>query len=440
MKKLISLLVLLSVLSALAPINILPVIAQNDIYVSRNQATATPGYYCDGVDDQVEISNAIAAAKNSGGRVYLKAGTYIISKPITMLGRSASNPLYLTGEPGAVIKIKDGVIWDSDQALIECSNQTGIVINGITLDGNRDNIKKGNDIYTDPKKPEVIDAYDGKYFYNGIYMVNCNNITIHDMRIEKNRNDGIKAKGCNNINIYNNYIAAYHDGFFGYDSKYVTVNSNTFDVRVNNGVRVDNSNHVLITYNRINGKGGGAGVQVQKMNGNVCDDIIIEYNDIIQTKLSGIWVFGSVDKQGNSYGAAKVIIRNNNIIECGTVSKKPNQGAVGGIVFAGFNGEIYNNKIQDCSGWALGTMDVYNAKDPPMNLTFTLDVHHNNILNVKTHDMVENNTTYPNKAYPIYNKLNKNFTFKIQNNNFPTTLKDTYYQVTPPNPDTNTYK
>ena len=74
-------------------------------------------YVCNGVDDQVEIQEAIDALPSSGGKVLLMAGTYILSDYIsldnytTLQGQGAGNTI-ITGKVVRGISVNDIVVRD----------------------------------------------------------------------------------------------------------------------------------------------------------------------------------------------------------------------------------------------------------------------------------------------------------------------------------------
>lgn len=432
MKKLLCVLIMASVLL----LNVSIVFASNPptaptIYVSRDPATATDGYYCDGVKDQEQINKAInfVAANPSYNKIHLKAGTYVIDNTIYMKGRSASSHITLTGDDGAKIMIKGGVVWEKDQSMIQQADtgQTGITISNIELDGNRENVKQGK------VNGVAKDVGDGKDYYNCIYLQNCSSVHVLGMNMHDNKNDGLRIKGCNNVWLYSSTIACYHDGLYAYNCQYVEAWNNNITARVNNGLRAANSNHIEFSHNTINGVSGtgGAGIQVQKENGTICDDVDIRYNTINASTQSGMWIFGS--SSSGTYGAANITISYNNLTGCGTKTAIPDQGGVGGILICGFNASITYNTINGCKGWGIATMDEYESGNPPANINFSLNTYYNNIINTLPHAQ-SNNT-----SYGIYNLLNANNNFTILYNHFGNNPSGPYLNVTPLNPDNNTY-
>lgn len=46
----------------------------------------------------------------------------------------------------------------------------------------------------------------GKEYYDLIHLTDCQNISVYDMYLTNNHDDGLKTDYCSNINLYNNTI------------------------------------------------------------------------------------------------------------------------------------------------------------------------------------------------------------------------------------------
>ncbi|RPJ70008.1 MAG: hypothetical protein EHM20_15835, partial [Alphaproteobacteria bacterium] len=144
------------------------------LYVNTN---GSGDFNCDGIDDQVEINQALAdVAENPEFiAVYLRGpNTYVISDSIYI----GSNTI-LEGDSTAVIKLKDKAGWKEEKPLITQMDSAGnqdITIKGFEIDGNHDNNS---------------DKSNGKGYYNLMYFVNSQNIKVHDMYMHDSHGDGL---------------------------------------------------------------------------------------------------------------------------------------------------------------------------------------------------------------------------------------------------------
>jgi parallel beta-helix repeat protein len=112
-------------------------------------------YYCDGVNDNVEIQAALDAVSSAGGGlVFIKAGTYLITQPLIIDSKTT-----MAGEGwNTIIKLADNTILDGTLPIIDgvpgtawdyglissknCKNHTymsDMVVRDLALDGNIDN-------------------------------------------------------------------------------------------------------------------------------------------------------------------------------------------------------------------------------------------------------------------------------------------------------------
>lgn len=362
------------------------------IYIS-SVADGTGSFKCDGVDDQIQINQAIKLMKenpNTYSRVYLKGPfTYRISSPILVAGT-------LEGDSDAVIKLVDNANWQPDVPMVKeyATGLSGIVIRGFSINGNRE----GN-----------TNVISGKNYYNLIHLTSCSNINIYDMYLTNNHNDGLKLSSCSNVNYYNNLLYLLgHDGLYAINSSYINAHDNTIVCRTNSGLRLYNSNYVKLYRNIISSQGsGGAGIEVQKYGTPNMNDIEIYDNRIYGTVLAGIWAFASSSYNANTTG---LNIHNNIIYGTGIKSSDP---VAGGIVLNGFNANIDNNTIDGCYNSAIGIRETYDTA-ASITGTVTINIRSNHLTNTSgygikyttlpNHTIVQiNNCVYGNSSGDYYN-------------------------------------
>jgi hypothetical protein len=101
----------------------------NNVLVAAGSYSGQADYYCDGVDDDVQIQLAIDSVyNNGGGTVRLTSGTFIVDNYINM-----KSNIILDGQgPGTVVKRKDS----SHTGNIYCNGTSNCTISNMIFDGN----------------------------------------------------------------------------------------------------------------------------------------------------------------------------------------------------------------------------------------------------------------------------------------------------------------
>jgi len=371
------------------------VLAISNISVSFAYTAPTVWVALDGTGDfncgtsnaQVKIQEAIDyVAANQGlgfTTVRLKPGTYNIGGTIYM--RSG---VTLRGDTmdNTVLKLQSGLSWVDDKAMIEEKDTTNsnITIQYLKMDGNKQAYPSLN---------------PGQHHFNLMFIEKCTTLRINNMYLTNNLNDGLLLKDCTDTEYnYNTIDQIGHDGLYAVRCSGVRAIGNKITISTNSGLRAYNTDNIEFCWNTIDSKGSGSnGVEIQKENTTNMTNINIHNNRIFNTPLSGIWAFGYGTFNSNT---AKVYIHQNLIIHCGKTGSNPiNQGGVGGILVCGFNADIYNNTIDRCVGWGVGTKDVYGSGNPPNNQTFNLNLTYNIITNQLAHFQ-----TNDDNGYGIYNE------------------------------------
>jgi hypothetical protein len=322
-----------------------------------------------GDNNQIQINEAINAAPE-GGSVYLRSGTYVISRPIKLKSK-----LILEGDKDAVIQLKDHANWRTiaylgenngsvkDPLIGGDSGLSDVEIKCFKIDGNynfRSNSGGGNASTAfrdcigasatswddDMRKCEeqYLDRWHGNGYYTLIGLSNGGNWAIHDMTLQDGANDGVKVDHASGVRFYNNFVNAMgHEGFYALYSHGMEVYDNKIAIRASDGVRGDDSydfsihDNEFYSYNR---KDSSAGVQIAYKGRKDVYNIQIFRNEFHDIWSSGVWLPLSIPSHN---GKAAVEIHHN-IFQYNGLSTNPAVGATGGVVSNGANSAVvFNN-------------------------------------------------------------------------------------------------
>ena len=346
-------------------------------------------FNCDGKDDHIQINQALKfVAENSAyTTVHLKGPfTYVIDETLLI-----GNHTILEGDSSVKIKLVSNANWGVSKPMIKerSSGSHDITIRGFTIDGNRE----GN-----------TNVVSGKGYYNLIHLRNCQNISIYNMYLTNNHGDGLKTDRCSNVKLYNSNIYRLgHDGLYASSCSGVEAYNNTITCRTNSGLRLYNSNKASLHDNVITSDGsGGAGIEIQKYNYPLMDDIEIYNNVIYKTARVGMWIFGAGSYSNSS---ANLHIHHNQIYDTGT---KSSSIIIGGIMSDGFNALIENNVIDGVYGAGIVQKNVYSSA--PSGSGYVLTLRNNIITNSRS--------SSGGKGYGVSNELTGTHSFVLQNNCF----------------------
>ena len=243
------------------------------------------------------------------------------------------------------------------------SGSHDITIRGFTIDGNRE----GN-----------TNVESGKGYHNLIHLKNCQNINVYNMNLTSNHGDGLKTDSCSGIKLHDSTIYRLgHDGLYASSCSDIEAYNNTITCRTNSGLRLYNSNRARLHDNIITSDGsGGAGIEIQKYNSPVMDDIEIYNNVIYKTARVGMWIFGAGSYPDSS---ADLHIHHNQIYDTGT---KSSSIIIGGIISDGFNALIENNVIDGVYGAGIVQKNVYSSA--PSGSGYVLTLRNNIITNSRS--------------------------------------------------------
>jgi parallel beta-helix repeat protein len=179
-------------------------------------------FVCDGVNDQIEINQAINSLPTGGGRVVLLEGTYYISGSISI---SKSNVILEGQGDSTVIYLVDG----ANAHCIVSSGVSNIKISNLKIDGN-----KGN---------QTVNV-------NGIYLNNGSNITIEKCTITNAKFMNIYLDSLSNNVIKNCLISGSGAiGLFVYNSQNAIITGNIVNNSGTVGIYVDFTNYGIVSCN-----------------------------------------------------------------------------------------------------------------------------------------------------------------------------------------------
>lgn len=316
-----------------------------------------------GTNNQSQINAAIASAP-SGGSVFLKAGTYVISGSILM-----KSNVTLEGDKDAVVKLKDHAGWrfaDGLPPLIGIASNgasKNVEIKCFTIDGNysfnngnkssagcwsgKDGIKwdSSASAFAACEKQSGGDRYHGKGYYTVMSFNYANNLSVHDMVMRDSAGDGLRVQHSSNIKFYDNTVNAMgHEVLFANVSHGIEMYGNDMKLRASGGARGDDCYDYVIhdnVFESYNHKDSSAGVQIDSKSGLSVYNVQIYRNVFTSVWNVGVWLSkGSISKHNGDY---PVKIHHNIFVGNG-YSNNSQVGATGGIVSNGsICTVIYNN-------------------------------------------------------------------------------------------------
>ena len=300
-------------------------------------------YNCAGNSAQDQINQALQfVAKNRAyTTVHLKGpNTYVIDDTILI----GSNTI-LEGDPTAVIKLANHTGWPTMKPLIQQMSDSGN--SNITVRGFEVNVNyEGNSEIT-----------LGRGFYNIMYFTYCNNVSVYDMYMHEGAGDGLRINKGKNVRFYNNTIYKLgHDALFAIKCDNVEAWNNRVTCRTNSALRVWNSNNVKLHDNIIDSfyhwSAGGPGIQLERSETYVMDNIDVYNNTIHHTYGPGIWIVTHDTDNSTTHDLGKDIhIHHNIFYNTGT---NPSITWVGGIIASGFQDTLIENNVFDgCYGAAV---------------------------------------------------------------------------------------
>ncbi len=395
-------------------------------------------YQCDGIDDEVQINQALFDVANAGGgTVHIGAGIFTISNPIEIQG----DHTILAGEgmENTTIKLKDEANWGelvgtgaaaqyllADPIIRNNGGLHNLTLRDFKVDGN-----KYNQHYNHPVDGQVL-VSDGVGNYDGVRIATnqsgerVSNILISGVYMFENNSDAFIVFNGSHIIVENSKtVRIGHSATYFLDPLVSLSENNDITIAANSGIRWYDGNHIIVRNNFIQGnpnKDGNSNFAIEVTSGQtarVLDDLIIENNTIRFTAGAGIALDAKDPVQ-----ATGAIIRNNLIYQCGNIGTFVNQRETGAINLKNFtNTLIENNTIVNNIGSAIrvgGNVGFNDEWDEVKGLTATI---RNNIISDTTDDdtTVQQIEVYGidiatgNSAVCTYNNLWNNHTADYKN-------------------------
>lgn len=342
-------------------------------------------FTCDGKNDHIQITEALAFAAKTSDSVYLEGPfKYRIGDTI----RYQQGNIILEGDSSAVLTIHTDKLWPSMKPLIGQVNPTRakkgkFVIRGFEIDGQADTLN--NNFAAAQGKTEL----RGDGYYNMLYVF-YDDVEFHDMYLHDSLGDGLRIKYSDGIKFYNNRVYKLgHDVVYAIQCQNVEVWKNNVRTKTNSASRMFNANHVKIHDNFIwtvlEGDGGGPGLQIQygrESTKNIIMNDVEIYNNVFQdTYGPGIALVGYLNG-GSSYDkseACNVHIHHNKFYGCGT---HPSILWTAAIITSGFHKTLIENNVFD-GNYHAGVALQNNAGVKSPGTGYTITVKKNIFVNMK---------------------------------------------------------
>ncbi len=317
------------------------------LYVSFN---SDADYQCDGIDDHIEINEALArvAADENYTTVYLRGPyTYEINDTVII-----DSHTILTGDTDATLKLIDHAgWWAPSKPLIGQKNRVAwdpwgdandsisyTEIHGFSISGG---------VQAEPA---------GSIYLPLITFYNPSHISIHDMNLEGGQWDGIRITNASgdfpiHSSIHHNKIQETgHEGicFVGV-THFEVYNNMITSTRTNSGIRAKNTNHFSLHDNIIGNSlakrpSGYAGILLENASQPINDAEI--HGNTIYGKNGGIHLMGS----GGTYDIdtrRDVHIHHNFIYKTNIVTTSSGVDLDGGIKIDGYQHTLVEHNIID---------------------------------------------------------------------------------------------
>jgi len=260
-------------------------------------------YLCNGIDDQEEINNAIAALPASGGEIVILDGTYNITAKINV----NKNNVSIRGNGNATVLKR---MWNSSspEGVITLTSAEGCRVQNLQIDGNKDNYSSVNN--------------------NGIYLYSSSDNTITDNTCNNNTNNGISLYSSSNNTVTGNTCNNNYYGIYLYSSSNNTITDSTCN---NNdyGIRLySSSNNNTVTGNTCNNN--YYGIYLYSSSNNTITDSTCNNNDY-----RGIYLYSSSNNNtvtgntcNNNYYGIYLYSSSNNTITGNTCNNNNNNDGI----------------------------------------------------------------------------------------------------------------
>lgn len=284
-------------------------IGEDVIYIEHNFVNVKDyGAVGDGVTiDNTFINNAIdEISTNGGGILYIPPGTYLIGSPIVL-----KDNVKILGD-NAIIKAKDNY---SNTYVIQAFGGNNIEIDGLIIDGNKDNTNNLVKNFFKARKL-IIRNCEFKNFneYNPIQVHDSFDVYILDNIVHDSQNcDCIAVSGSDRVKIDGNHVYNFDDTGIvsAAGSTNVTITNNIIQRGTNTGkanaqcIAITDGHDIVVSKNLINNNGKNqAGIRVYRdPNTQKRPSEVVISDNIINNTTNGI-----------AFGSTKEIVISSNII------------------------------------------------------------------------------------------------------------------------------
>lgn len=322
----------------------------------------TGDYNCDGVNDEVQINQALIWAQaNPQNTIHIKGPfTYDIQDSL-LVGSYTTIKM----DPGTKLKLHAAAGWSVDKPIIGQLETplANVEIYGGEIDVNFDN--------------QSVALNSG--YYPCIVFSNVTNVNVHDINMHDGAGHGLHVTTGENIIFHSNTVKNLGgDACFCDASKTVDIYSNNITVRGNSAVHIKNTATSLTHHNYITGiddeTGGIAGILIEDTDGTTTYPLIYE-NAILDTYGPGILI----QETGTGYkNKHKHCHCHHNMVRGAGTTQIYDFNS--GCTVQGFNGaKIEYNLFDNC--YNAGVLVRY----PPLSDGDTLELNKNTITNTKRH-------------------------------------------------------
>jgi len=260
-------------------------------------------YLCDGIDDQVEINNAITALPATGGEVVILDGTYNITASINIPKDNVS--IRGSGNATTLKRMYNSTSADSGstaKGLITLNEKSGCKIQGLQIDGNKATYTAsyncGICLYSSSNNTVTGNTCNNNNYGICLYSSSnntvtgntCNNNNSCGIYLSSSSNNTVIGNTCNNNSDYGIYLYSSSNntvigntcnnnsdyGIYLYSSSSNnTVTGNTCNNNNSYGIRLNSSSNNTVTGNTCNNNSYGIYLYSSSNNtvtGNTCNN------------------------------------------------------------------------------------------------------------------------------------------------------------------------
>ena len=330
-------------------------IAAND---SLERSKLQADFVCDGINDEIEIKEAIDTLSDIGGKIILLEGNFIINSQINLTDMTNNSYVTLEGQgDGTVIKIADGNSISMSAIYVEGRTKSDVVhdttLRNFKIDGNKNNVtgEVYNGIliddsnYVTVEDVTLVDGGGTGTDGNGIIILTSTNIEISKIRKGNFVGDTIEIRDSENVIIKDSYIEKRMEIYT--TSNNIIIKGNIFNnsklvpSTLDNGETMNNL-QIVDNFFDMTSSGSNAAIAPRYVDG-----LLISGN-----------YFSVKDSPGVTFPSDE--ISNVNIVGNTFVVN----GTGMGVSIAGDNGTISNNVIKCVSGAACMGIDTTGGTTP----------------------------------------------------------------------------